>query len=143
SYHQSPDGEDLAAQQHALNEITDLVSEQMRTEVSQLRSVEVRVPHRVLRPGLRLLDTPGVGGLESAHGEITMGTLSAADCLVFVTDASQELTGPEMEFLQGAVRRCPTTALVVTKTDIYPHWRRIVELNREHLADVGIDIPII
>ena len=68
------------------------------------------MPHRVLRSGLCLLDTPGVGGLESAHGQITMGTLSSADCLLFVTDASQELTGPEMDFLKGAIANSPNFA---------------------------------
>ncbi len=143
SYQQLHRGADLVAKTHSLNEITDLVSEHGRREDGQIRSVEVRVPHRVLRAGLCLLDTPGVGGLESGHGQITMGTLSAADCLLFVTDASQELTGPEMEFLQGAVKRCPTTALVVTKTDVFPHWRRIVELDSAHLTKAGLDLPVI
>jgi hypothetical protein len=143
SYHQPPHGEGLVAKTHSLNEITDLVSEDTRKEDGQIRSVEVRVPHRVLRSGLCLLDTPGVGGLESAHGQITMGTLSAADCLLFATDASQELTGPELEFLQGAVKRCPATALVVTKTDVFPHWRRIVELDKAHLTEAGLDLPVI
>ena len=33
--------------------------------------------------------------------------------------------------------------MVVTKIDLYPQWRRIVELDREHLADAGLDLPII
>ena len=32
---------------------------------------------------------------------------------------------------------------MVTKTDLYPQWRRIVELDRGHLADAGIDLPVI
>jgi hypothetical protein len=32
---------------------------------------------------------------------------------------------------------------VVTKTDLHQHWRRIVETNRGHLADAGLDLPVI
>jgi hypothetical protein len=32
---------------------------------------------------------------------------------------------------------------VVTKTDLYPQWRRIVELNREHLRRAGLDMPVV
>ena len=60
-----------------------------------------------------------------------------------MTDASTELTAPELEFLGRALQRCPLAACVVTKTDLYPEWRRIVELDRKHLADAGIDLPVI
>jgi len=109
----------------------------------RLRSVEVRLPHRLLRTGLGLLDTPGVGGLDSAHGVVTLGALRQACGMFFVTDASQELTAPEVEFLRQALERCPAAVCVVTKTDLYPEWRRIVDLDRRHLADAGIDIPLI
>lgn len=38
----------------------------------RLQSVEVWLPHRLLRTGVCLVDTPGVGGLESAHGAVTL-----------------------------------------------------------------------
>jgi len=108
-----------------------------------LRSVEVLLGHRMLRTGLSLVDTPGVGGLESAHGTITMSALDLADGILFVTDASTELTAPEVEFLRRAMDRCPIAACVVTKTDLYPEWRRIADLDRGHLDRAGIDIPVI
>jgi Dynamin family len=111
--------------------------------VRGLRSVEVRLPRRMLRTGLSLIDTPGVGGLDSAYGIITLGALDSADGVLFVCDASQELTQPELDFLRQALQRCPVAACVVTKTDLYPQWRKIVELNRVHLETAGIDIPVI
>ncbi len=108
-----------------------------------LRSVEVRLPRRFLRAGLCLVDTPGVGGLDSAHGIITLGALDLADGMLFVTDASQELTQPEMDFLRQALQRCPRAACVVTKTDLYPEWRRIVAIDEGHLATAGLDIPVL
>ncbi|MBT0768207.1 dynamin family protein [Kineosporia sp. J2-2] len=111
---------------------------------SGLHSVEIALPHPLLEDGLCLIDTPGVGGLESTHGAMTMGVLGSACAMVFVTDASQELTAPEMTFLKDALERVPRAVCVVSKTDIYPHWRSIVELNRAHLAAHGVDdVPVV
>ena len=41
-----------------------------------------------------LVDTPGVGGLGSAHGAATMAALPSADAVLLVSDAAQEYTGP-------------------------------------------------
>ena len=106
-------------------------------------SVEIRLPARLLKSGLCLVDTPGVGGLDSAHGIVTLSALDLADGALFVTDASQELTAPEVQFLKLVVARCPVTACVVAKTDLHREWRRIVEIDRRHLARAGLEIPVI
>ncbi|MEU4219938.1 dynamin family protein [Actinoplanes sp. NPDC026623] len=107
------------------------------------RSVEVRLDRRLLGAGLSLIDTPGVGGLDSAQGNLTLAALATAGAALFVTDAAQELTAPEVEFLRRTLERCPNVYCVVTKTDLHGEWRRIVELNAGHLAKRGLDVPII
>ena len=92
-------------------------------------SVEVSLPRKLLSDGLVIVDTPGVGGLGSAHSAATIGALPMADAVVFVSDASQEFTGPELEFLQTARRMCPNVVCVLTKIDFYPAWRKIRDLN--------------
>ena len=104
-----------------MDRLADLVSEAADPSWRRrLRSVEVRLPHRLLKTGLSLVDTPGVGGLDSAHGIVTLGALRTTAGVIFVTDASQELTGPEVDFLRQALERCPAAVCVVTKTDLYP-----------------------
>jgi GTPase SAR1 family protein len=138
-----PDAEPVA-EPAPLASITSVVSERPDPSGNgRIRSVMVRVPHRMLRSGLCLMDTPGVGGLDSVHGQLTVASLEQADAVLFVTDAAQELTAPELDFLRTAVERCPAAALVVTKTDLYPHWRRIAELDRGHLERAGLDLPVI
>jgi gas vesicle protein len=105
--------------------------------------VEVRLPRRLLAGGLVLVDTPGVGGLGSAHSTASLAASSMADALLFVTDASQELTRSELDFLAHARQMCPTVVCVLTKTDFYPAWRKVRDLNQSHLAAAGADIPII
>ena len=47
-----------------------------------------------------------------------------ADGLVFVSDASAELSAPRSTFLAQARERCPNVVFALTKTDLYPSWRR-------------------
>jgi hypothetical protein len=106
---------------------------------AMLSYAEVGLPRKLLAGGLVLVDTPGVGGLGSAHGAATMSALPTADAVLLVSDASQEYTAPELEFLQAAMALCPNVACVLTKTDLYPHWRKIMELDRGHLRGAGVD----
>lgn len=109
----------------------------------KLRAVEVQLNRRLLASGLSFIDTPGVGGLDSAHGNLTLGTLPLADAALFVTDARQELTAPEVAFLTRTIERCPSTVVVVTKVDLQVEWKRIVDLNRGHLSRAGLELPIV
>lgn len=105
--------------------------------------VEVTVPRALLRDGLVLVDTPGLGGgLASAHAARTLRALTGADAVVFVTDASQELTATEVELLQRAAGLCPRIVCALTKTDVYAEWRRIGELDAAHLREAGLRIPL-
>lgn len=108
-----------------------------------MTSVEVTLPRKLLAGGLVLVDTPGVGGLGSAHSAATIGALPMADAVVFVSDTSQEFTGPELDFLETARQMCPNLVCVLTKTDFYPAWRKIRDLDAEHLARAGIDAEIL
>jgi hypothetical protein len=104
---------------------------------------EVGLPRGLLSGGLELVDTPGVGGLTSVHGAATMAMLPSADAVLLVSDASQEYTRPELEFLSQAAKVCPNVACVLTKTDLYPEWQRIAELDRAHLASVHIEAQLL
>ncbi|MEO3815968.1 dynamin family protein [Plantactinospora sp. B24E8] len=122
--------------------LRDYVTEAGDTGV-RLRSVEVRLDRLLLRRGLSFIDTPGVGGLDSAQGNLTLGALPLARAALFVTDAGAELTAPELAFLTRTVERCPRVVCVVTKTDLHAEWRRIVELNRGHLARAGLSLSVV
>jgi hypothetical protein len=105
--------------------------------------VEVALPHPFLGRGFVLVDTPGVGGLNAGHAAATLAFLPSADALVFVTDASAELSEPELSFLATALRAGRPVIVAVTKVDMYPAWRRIVELDESHLRRVGrFDAPM-
>ncbi len=103
--------------------------------------VEVLLPRTMLAGGLVVVDTPGLGGLSSTHAAASLAATSMADAVLFVTDASQELTRSELDFLAQARELCGTVACVLTKTDFYPAWRTIRELDAGHLSRLG-DVPL-
>src|SRR5689334_6587902 len=126
-----------------LSELPALVSEQGNPGNSRkLAAAEVCLPRRVLTGGLTIIDSPGVGGMGSTHTLTTLTALPTADALLMVSDASQEYTEPELRFLRQAMRITPSVAAVLSKTDLYPDWRRVEELDRAHLEQVAPDIPL-
>jgi GTP-binding protein EngB required for normal cell division len=109
----------------------------------RLRSVTVGLDRPLLASGLTLVDTPGVGGLGSVHNAVTVASLPQAHAVVFVTDASQELTAAEIRFLRTVKELCPTIIVVLTKTDLYPEWKRIRDIDAAHLARAGLAVEVL
>lgn len=96
-------------------------------------------------PGVTIVDTPGVGGLDEHAVKAAMGEASHAGLLLMVCDASTPITAPEMEILATARQNVGGVLVAVTKTDKnVRRWRAIVEddrrLIREHL---GADVPVV
>lgn len=101
---------------------------------------EVLLPREILKGGLRIVDSPGVGGLESTRSLATLAALTTAHAVLLVSDASQEYTEPEIQFLRHAMRISPNVAAVLSKTDLYPEWREIQRVDEKHLNELGVDI---
>ena len=109
----------------------------------QVLRVAVTANSPLLKGGLVFVDTPGVGGHGQPHLSATLGLLPDADAMLMISDTSQEFTEPEMTFIRQAFEICPVATIVATKTDLYPHWREIVEANKAHLQRAGLAIPMI
>ncbi|MGA8789949.1 MAG: dynamin family protein [Paenarthrobacter sp.] len=133
----------LERQTVQLDHLADYVSEKGNPgNAKNIVTAEVVLPRKLLAGGLTVVDSPGVGGLGSTHTLTTLTALPSAHAMVFVSDASQEYTEPEMRFLRQAMRISPNVVCVLSKTDLYPSWRQIEDLDRKHLAEVGPDIPL-
>jgi len=109
----------------------------------RIERVEVTDALPRLAGGLTLVDTPGAGGVSGAAAAATLAFLPFADALIVVTDATAELSGPELDFLVRASSRCPHVVVALTKIDLAGQWRRIAELDAGHLAARGLDVPIV
>jgi hypothetical protein len=103
-----------------------------------LLGVEVGVPAPLLEAGLVVVDCPGDGGLGSMGRMSSLAQVAGAAALLFVSDATSELTATEVSFLQVAAKVCPVIVLVMTKIDLAPAWREVQERNRFRLEEAGL-----
>ncbi|QIS23250.1 dynamin family protein [Nocardia terpenica] len=105
--------------------------------------LEIRMPNPLLADGIVLIDTPPVGGHGTAGAAAVLGLVPTADAVLVLSDASAELTEPEVEFLRQVRELCPAVALLLSKIDLYPHWRQVLQADREHLCRHRLELPII
>ncbi len=111
--------------------------------VDKVRSCEVELPTPWLADGIELVDMPGYGGLDATAGARVVAELQQSQAVLFVSDASQELTAPELEFLRTAVRHTSNVTCVMSKIDSYVDWRVIRDVDTGHLQRAGLDVPIV
>jgi hypothetical protein len=95
----------------------------------------IEITHQApLLTNLALIDTPGVGGLVAAHGEIALAAVREATALLFVVDASAPFTQPELDFLRKASESVDLVLFAFTKTDAFRGWRQVMADDRTLLA---------
>jgi dynamin family protein len=97
------------------------------------RRIEIDYPAPLLT-NLVLVDTPGVGGLVAAHGEVALAAVKEAAALLFVVDASSPFTQPELDFLRRASESVDLVLFAVTKIDAFRGWRQVLEDDQALLA---------
>lgn len=98
----------------------------------------VELPHELLRGGLELVDTPGIGSIHSHNSEVARDFLPRVDAAVCVLDAGQPLSEGERELFLEAARRVPRLLIVINKIDHLDHSDRdvAVQFVRSALADL-------
>ncbi|OZF39642.1 Isoniazid-inducible protein iniA [Rhodococcus sp. 14-2483-1-1] len=124
-------------------EVTTVTPASPRAQGREVLRLDIGVPSPLLADGLVLVDTPGVGGQGNPHAAGTLGLIPSADAVLVVSDASREFTEPELSFLRQVQGLCPAVAVLITKIDLYPHWRQIVEANRGHLDRGGLEVQML
>jgi hypothetical protein len=98
------------------------------------RYVEVSGPSPILQD-VSIVDTPGVGGLNSLHAELAMEAAGEATTLLFVVDASSPFTHPELRFLSELSERVETVVFALSKVDQFRGWREVLEADKKLLLE--------
>ncbi len=87
-------------------------------EIDNTMFIEIETPNALLKNGLVVIDTPGVGSLDPRHLFLTLQALPKADAFFFVTDTGEPLTTTELGFIKE--RLVPTGKpfdLLLSKSD--------------------------
>ena len=83
--------------------------------------IEVGIPSPLLADGLEFIDTPGVGGLNSTHSEVTYLVLPKADQAVHVSH-NESMSKAELDFVRIVLRNQKNPLFVITKRDLAKDW---------------------
>jgi predicted GTPase len=99
-----------------------------------IRTVHLGIDREML-DRFTVVDTPGVGGLESGHAALTLQSLRDADALLFVLEAGAQIRAEELAFLQTAAARINRVVFAFTKVDIHRGWQSVMAVNRQILSE--------
>jgi ribosome biogenesis GTPase A len=79
--------------------------------------VEVALPSAILRDGLCLVDTPGLGSVHAANTEATRAFVPRIDVALIVVGPDPPIAGAELEMVQEASREAGELAVILNKAD--------------------------
>jgi GTPase SAR1 family protein len=82
-----------------------------------VRQVEATYPAPVLRQGVALIDTPGIGSTFRHNTEATVNFLPQCDAALFVVSADPPITEVEVEFLKLARQKLARLFFILNKVD--------------------------
>ncbi|MBO0854082.1 MAG: dynamin family protein [Nocardia sp.] len=123
--------------------IEDIHTVTPRSPHGRVLRVEVELPNPMLADGIVVVDTPPVGGHITATAAAVLALAPAADAVLVVSDAATELTESEVDLLRQVRQLCPAVALVLSKIDLYPHWRQVAEADRQSLRRHRLMMPLV
>ena len=109
-------------------------------EIGSTVQMDLYYPSEFLKDGLVVIDTPGIGGLDPRHANLTAMALPYADIAVFITDASEPVTESELKFYEKKVAsRVKNTIVLVNKSDILSQdvLQTHIETTRNTFLSVG------
>lgn len=99
--------------------------------------IEVALQFTFLPKNVSLLDTPGVGGINADHSEITHKHLAQADAVIFVLDSDRPIDDIEVRLLESVLRSTRHVFFVQTKIDVSKEseWQDIRAKNQARLYE--------
>ncbi len=95
--------------------------------------VEVGYPAAILKQGVVLIDTPGIGSTHKHNTEVAYQVLPHCDAALFLVSADPPITEAELSYLQDIRQHLPRTFFLLNKVDNLDDRERVASLN--FLAD--------
>jgi predicted GTPase len=122
----------------ALSSIGDFVTERSNPE-NRLGVERVRVgyPAPLLRGGVVLVDTPGVGSVFRHNTDVTLAMLPDVDAVIFITAADPPVSDSERSFLLRIREHAHKVLFVINKIDLVEEGdlAEVVAFTRQVIAD--------
>jgi GTPase Era involved in 16S rRNA processing len=102
----------------AIDDLAKVVTEQENpANIKNVQAVEVLLPAVILRNGLCLVDTPGVGSVSDANTATVHEFVSQIDAALVVLGADPPITGDELRLLEAIAGQTDKLLFVLNKAD--------------------------
>ena len=99
----------------------------------QVTRVEIGHPSEMLRQGVILIDTPGIGSTHKHNTEVAYQILPQCDAALFLVSPDPPITEIELDYLKEIRQRLPQTFFILNKIDFLDEQEQIASL--KFLAD--------
>lgn len=101
-----------------MGEIEEYVSEARNPENQKgVTAVEVFIPSPLLREGMCLVDTPGLGSVFAGNTAATQAFLPHIDAAIVVIGADPPIAGEELSLVESVSKEVPDILFVLNKAD--------------------------
>ncbi len=90
--------------------------------------VEVYIPSDLLKQGIILIDTPGIGSTFTHNTETTLNFLPQCDAAFFVVSPDPPITEVEINFLKEVSKKVPRIFFILNKIDYLTSQEELVKI---------------
>jgi ribosome biogenesis GTPase A len=94
----------------------------------QVERVEIGHPAQLLRQGVVLIDTPGIGSTHKHNTEVAYQILPQCDAALFLVSPDPPITEVELDYLKEICQQLPRTFYLLNKIDFLSEKERIASL---------------
>ena len=99
----------------------------------KVKWVEIGHPAEILKQGVVLIDTPGIGSTNKHNTEVAYQILPQCDAALFLVSPDPPITEIELDYLKEIQQRLPRTFFLLNKVDFLNEEEKVASL--KFLAD--------
>ncbi|MCF6266494.1 MAG: dynamin family protein [Desulfuromusa sp.] len=111
----------------------------------QVKRVEIGHPSVLLKQGVVLIDTPGIGSTHKHNTEVAYRILPQCDAALFLVSPDPPITEIELDYLKEIRKRLPQTFFILNKIDFLDEQEKIASLKflADQLAPLCEGVPLV
>ncbi len=111
----------------------------------QVKRVEIGHPSAMLKQGVVLIDTPGIGSTHKHNTEVAYQVLPQCDAALFLVSPDPPITEIELDYLKEIRQRLPQTFFILNKIDFLDEQEKTASLKflADQLAPLCDGIPLV
>ncbi|MEA3362016.1 MAG: dynamin family protein [Thermodesulfobacteriota bacterium] len=111
----------------------------------QVERVEIGHPSAILKQGVVLIDTPGIGSTHKHNTEVAYRILPQCDAALFLVSPDPPITEIELDYLKEIRQRLPQTFFILNKIDFLDEQEKTDSLRflADQLAPLCDGVPLV